>query len=271
MFIDDFGFVGINMKPFPTLSIRRKTNFRLQVNGRIVSHGNFTWSDERLKDNVEEIESPISKIMNLKPVSYIYKNDALYGESSPVEDEDDVKNQTLNFENNQQITSSVDNPRSFGFLANEVLEHFPEIVYQVDSFTNAVNYSGLVPILVKVLQEQHEETVKMRSEINKLNDLVESLTKESKNTKGINATLGQNTPNPFSGSSVINYEIQSTFNNAAIKIFDFWGEPILSHNIFSTGQGSFVINAQSLQNGTYHYILVVDDFVVDAKILFVIK
>lgn len=106
------------------------------------------------------------------------------------------------------------------------------------------------------------------TEINKLSDMVESLTKESKNAKGIDATLGQNTPNPFTNSTVIDYEINSEFTNAKILVYDFMGEEKLKHTIYNQGHGSFTINASSLQKGTFHYILIVDDFVVDSKIMF---
>ncbi len=277
MFIDDMGYVGINMRPMSWYSQTTGwwwwqstiSNFRLQVKGNIVSHGHYTWSGLNMKKNITEIESGIEDIMKLKPVSYNYDFNYKLGGSTPTSDNDAVKNATIQAELN--VTPPTENePKHFGFIAEDVAEIFPNIISHMDSF-EAVNYTELTPILVKGIQEQQKVIEKLQAEINSLNDLVKSLNEESKNEKGVDATLGQNRPNPFNNSTTISYEILSTFNSAKIIVYDFWGVEKFTHDIFSTGQGTFTIQAQTLESGTYHYIMIIDDFVVDSKIMFLIK
>ena len=56
--ISDFGQVGVNMRP----NSFDFTNF-LQVEGYVKAHGFDTWSDERLKENVNTYENALQKLL----------------------------------------------------------------------------------------------------------------------------------------------------------------------------------------------------------------
>lgn len=278
MFISDEGFVGINMRPNPSYAIttgswfwrKKYSNFRLQISGRGVSHGWFTWSDESLKENVNSIDTVMNLIMSLKPVTYNYKSNATYGLGLPANDDDIVKKETINGETAEE-PNNHDDVLHYGLLANDLIDIIPDIVSKVDSNANAVNYIELIPILVKATQEQQKTIETLKAEINKLEDVVESLNEVSKNSLNIDAVLEQNEPNPFSSSTTIEFEINSSFTNAKIVVYDFWGEEKQSYDIFSTGIGNYVIEANTLHAGTYHYALIIDKYVVDSKIMFLVK
>jgi len=165
MFIRDNGNVGINMNPFGWNILK------LQVSGYTVSNGNFIWSDERLKTNVKNLTSGIDQIMQLKPVSYDYNQAITLGDGSPGSEEDPIKRKTMTADNNG---NGEDTLKHFGLLAGDVFKIFPNVVSPDLGSTkvNAVNYTELIPVLIKAMQEQQEQISSQRQQIKDLTALV---------------------------------------------------------------------------------------------------
>jgi len=108
-------------------------------------------SDGRLKQNVKKMGSTLDKVLKLTPVTY-----------------------------------NFDNTLEFGFLTQDVENIFPNIVYkngvydpeikitpkskiEASNFRyDAMNYIGLIPILVKAIQEQQIEIEKLKEELKTL-------------------------------------------------------------------------------------------------------
>lgn len=266
MFIHNKGNVGINMKPNPNHSRfvvlpypRTIRDFKLQVKGYIVSNGTFTWSDERLKENVNDLNIGLSEIMKLNPVSYIFKSDEVYGASVEDFNEDTVKNNTINEDFNAVY---ITEPKyHYGFLANQIQQVLPNLVEEVDSITLAVNYVELIPIMVKALQEQQVLIEFLQSQIKQISN-------SNTNSNNIKGKLYPNEPNPFNSQTKIPYDIYVDFTKAEILIFDFWAKKRMSFNL-NDSFGEVFVNRGSLESGTYHYVLVLDDSVVDSKIMLV--
>ena len=106
--------------------------------GAFTATGDITaYSDARLKENVEDLESVEAKISKLRPVRY---------------DRNDI------------------DKHEFGFIAQEVREVFPECVLEHRTGLLSVNYAKLSTIAIKALQEQSER-------ISKLEEMVNALTK----------------------------------------------------------------------------------------------
>ena len=100
------------------------------VNGDVVIS-----SDERLKSNIVSLGSTLSKLLLIDGKSYEMKG-----------------------------------KQKIGVLAQEIQEVFPELVSEDDNEMLAVNYQGLLPVLINALKEQNEK-------INRLEILVETLIK----------------------------------------------------------------------------------------------
>jgi len=83
-------------------------------------------SDARLKTDVKNLDST-SRLLQLRPVDYLWKS---------------------------QETSEEPSKRSFGFIAQEVKEVFPELVTVSPDGMFGVEYTGLISPLVKAIQEQ---------------------------------------------------------------------------------------------------------------------
>jgi len=90
-------------------------------------------SDARLKSNIVSLGSTLPKLLQIDGKSYEMKG-----------------------------------KQKIGVLAQEIQEVFPELVSEDDNEMLAVNYQGLVPILINALKEQNDK-------INRLENLVEQL------------------------------------------------------------------------------------------------
>jgi len=94
-------------------------------NGRVYASGAYTSSDARLKKDVAGLSYGLKDLEALRPITFKWKD------------------------------QSRGNGRNIGFLAQDLQKVVPELVDQ-DSKSGmlSVNYPGLVPVLVKAIQEQ---------------------------------------------------------------------------------------------------------------------
>jgi len=105
-----------------------------------------TSSDARLKRDINPIKTALDKILVLNPSEYYYKR---------------------NTDNNK---------KSVGFIAQELLQVFPELVSGEDEAFYAINYAGMSTFLVKAVQEQQVIIDAQKAEIDKLRKATEKNT-----------------------------------------------------------------------------------------------
>jgi Chaperone of endosialidase len=110
------------------------------------SNGTVQSSDRRLKRGIAALPHALAKLLQLRGVSY-YWNDENKGTT-----------------------------RQLGLIAQEVEEVFPELVEVGADGMSALNYTGLIPVLVESLKEQYQLIMQLKDEINtlKLRDRVGS-------------------------------------------------------------------------------------------------
>jgi hypothetical protein len=133
--------------------------YKLQVAGQPAANGytQFTnYSDVRLKSNVVNLESSLSKIMALRPVAYNYNETylKLFNDST-----------------------SLTKPHK-GFIAQEIKEVFPEMVGTVNIEGTEyldLNLSHLPIYTVKAIQEQQAQIEAHRLENEQQQALIEQL------------------------------------------------------------------------------------------------
>ena len=115
-------------------------NVRLDVNGSIEYTGSITdVSDMRLKENIEPIEDPLSKISDLSGFTY-----NIIGESD----------------------------RSAGVSAQDVQKVLPEAVSQINEEYLGVDYTQLVPLLLEAVKELSDKVDRQDTEILELKNLL---------------------------------------------------------------------------------------------------
>lgn len=153
LIITDAGDVGIG-----TLT----PSYKLHVNGSVAGFGAYnTLSDSTFKTNVSPIKNGLNKIMALQPKSYDWKREE-YPE--------------MNFEKGKGL----------GFIAQEVEPIVPEMVQIDDKGIYTLQYSELIPILVKAIQEQ-QAIIKSLKENN--SDLKTELADQKIMLESINAKI----------------------------------------------------------------------------------
>jgi hypothetical protein len=117
------------------------------------ANGVVTTSDIRLKNNIQELDYGLESIMKLEPVSYIWKDGS-------------------------------DKSRKLGLVAQDVDKVISEVVDKGNdpSHTLGINYSELVPVLIKGMQEQQkqiesavQENRQLKSDLKDLMEEVELL------------------------------------------------------------------------------------------------
>jgi hypothetical protein len=102
-----------------------------QFNGNIVAGGNITaFSDARLKDNITKIPDALNKLNQLKGVTYTRKDLAT----------------------NQQYA---------GLIAQDVQKALPEAVAITEGDTLAVDYNGVIGLLVEAIKELEAKVAKL--------------------------------------------------------------------------------------------------------------
>jgi hypothetical protein len=212
----------------------------------------YKLSDERAKENIRLLDSPLEKIMRISVYSYNLKEN-LYPENLP----SDVKS---------NLTK-----KQIGFLAQELEKEFPELVNQPDSIDDfySVNYIDMIPILVGAIKEQQiqiEHLQKMLSECCSSKGNLKSIGNEDGTINDIQeGKLYGNIPNPFSASTEIKFEISSNAVSAQLMICNLNGAELKSYNLNQKGLGSVIIQGSEFAAGIYLYTLLINNQIVDTK------
>jgi hypothetical protein len=128
-------------------SSNKSDAFKVMFNGDATVSNDLTVSgdvvvssDARLKSNIVSLGSTLSRILLIDGKSYEMKG-----------------------------------KQKIGVLAQEIKEVFPELVSEDENEMLAVNYQGLVPVLINALKEQDERMKEQQSEIETYRDEVSEL------------------------------------------------------------------------------------------------
>jgi hypothetical protein len=108
-------------------------------NGDVFVSGAFVnSSDERLKDGVVDAGYGLSELLQLRPVTWNWRE-------------------------------RPDDGRQLGLIAQEVETVLPELVKtDKDSNTKALNYIGLTPVVIKAIQELHQQNAELAARVKQL-------------------------------------------------------------------------------------------------------
>ncbi len=102
--------------------------------GVVKAHSLVTYSDETLKTNIQPLDSALDKVTKLQGVSYDWKSDG-----------------------------SAD----VGFIAQDVQNVVPQIVYGNQDGEFALDYSKLTSILVEAVKEQQAQINDLKAKLDK--------------------------------------------------------------------------------------------------------
>lgn len=236
--------------------------------------GGYYGSDSTLKENVSKINYPLSTLKRLNGYEYNYKSKDIF----------DTKNDHYRH-------------KRIGLIAQEVELILPGIVKNMPDGTKAISYTDIIPLLIESIKEQQMqiETLQLivynqEKELLNLKHLL-SLQDNTKNSAQhidedsimvsndiytdngmyITSKLYDNTPNPLSSTTKIEFEIPNNVDAAKLIISDIHGKEIETHTIYQRGYSSITINCSELKDGIYLYSLLIDNQVFDTKKMVLIK
>ena len=120
----------------------------------------ITESDERFKENVKDIsdEESLVKFPGIRPVEY-----------NLVQRELTMPSDTTITVNYFEEDSQILNKKKFGLIAQELQLIYPNLVYEGQAGELGIDYVGLIPILIKTVQEQQLRIEQLEQAIKSIN------------------------------------------------------------------------------------------------------
>ncbi len=245
-------------------------SYKLDLAGTIRSYGSVIFSDERLKTNVTSMSNSLDKVLLLNGVSYNYEFELdKYSSSS----DSAFEKAKINTVKGDSKISPSDKKEHIGFIAQDLQEVLPNIVYEDENGYLSVNYNEVIPLLVEAMKEQQTQIEILENSIEELkNNGKKAISFEEKESSMINdSKLYQNSPNPFNKQTEILFFIPNETRNASIIIHDMQGTQKKQYNIVQKGNSTIKINASEFIAGLYTYSLVVDGVLIDTKKMLLLK
>ncbi|MCR4836381.1 MAG: T9SS type A sorting domain-containing protein [Bacteroidaceae bacterium] len=189
----------------------------------------FHYSNEDVMPNKQPIGSVLNRVMSITPFAY-------------------------------KFPSSSDS--IYALSAQNISNVFP---YLVSSDGEFVDYTELIPILVKAIKEMQAEIDVLQSALARSGGNLDfNSSYRSPLYSGTSAVLYQNSPNPFTNSTTIRFTLPDDVQDAYIYIFDMTGKMQKQIPIDISMQ-SVTIQGYELSAGMYIYSLVIGGKEVDSK------
>ncbi len=135
------------------------------------SNGVINTSDARLKKDIKPLNYGLNEIMLLKPVSYKWKNEQ-HGKTIVPDNEKEVKIGFL-AQDLQQVIGEVVTSHSW----KPISEEQKDVYVKKENERLGVNYSEIIPVAVKAIQEQQEQIEALKTSVEELKKQNELLMK----------------------------------------------------------------------------------------------
>lgn len=255
LFLRDDGNAGIGTSG--------SSSYKLDVAGNVRAYSFITGSDRRLKTNIKPVESGLSKVLKLSGVTYRYNFDIDKYNGLSKEGLSDVKTKTM--DNDAKIKALPNN--RIGLIAQDVETIVPEVVTKDDKGYLAINYIDLIPLLIEAIKEQNKKIEALESKAAAATPLLPQNT-NSENKAA--SRLYNNAPNPFNNNTIIKYNLLETNleGECSISIYNQQGILMTKQVIDKiNGDGQVEIKGDVLKDGVYFYALVVNNRVIDNKMM----
>jgi hypothetical protein len=124
----------------------------LHVAGNILCGQQYMVSDRRLKKNIGKLDKGLKELLKLNPISFQQKTQEDFNSEESM----------LGL---KSYLSKNDRDR-VGLVAQEIEEIVPEVVHEDSNGIKSIDYTSLIPVLIKAVQEQNREIVELRNLVN---------------------------------------------------------------------------------------------------------
>ena len=264
-------------------------NGNARVTGVLTAGSVVTSSDYRLKENIRSLsptDGCLSKLMDMNVVEFnnIQRE---YETSNLVEDTDESELMEMdslttiakiNTENENtkvcwyEEESPIIKNKHYGLIAQELKEIYPDLVVESQDGFLAINYLEIIPLLIRSVQElKCELDASKSSNAPVQREVTRTADAEATAIDAIVTTLYQNTPNPFTESTLIRCDVADDIVQADLYIYNMNGEQIAEYAVTERGETSITIDGGSLNAGMYLYALIADGQVIDTKRMILTK
>ena len=147
-----------------------QTRYFVLGNGQVYSNGSYYFSDAVLKENIEEIDSPLEKLILLSGVRFDfikeYQDTVTFVDENGEEQliippnpyQDDLVDNEYVLEAAKPAIIAERNRKHFGFIAQEVEQVFPEAVRTTPEGKKALAYHELLAVCVEAIKELEQKT-----------------------------------------------------------------------------------------------------------------
>jgi hypothetical protein len=252
--------------------------------GNTYCYGTYNTSDERVKKNLADFKDGMTLINQLKPKIYQFRNDGQYtnlrlpkgnhfgllaqdvekllpglvGEA-PLEDENTTAGISQNVSDTAQTALQTQRPKRA-----ETMQ------------VKAINYTELIPVIVKGMQELDAENKNLKKQVSDMQDELAQLRQLVQNlsvkANGVNnaasfgdASLQQNQPNPFAGKTIIPLNVPANAKHASLTIAETGSGKVIKTITVAPGSKQISVDRGVLSNGAYTYTLLVDGKKIDSR------
>ncbi|MDP4276599.1 MAG: tail fiber domain-containing protein [Bacteroidota bacterium] len=147
------------------------TTYALDVNGVVRATSFLQSSDNRLKENVTDLKDCLPTLRQLRSVSYNLKAPQNSSLKNFIKSSGDTIAETSAL----KVDSALYSKKHIGFIAQEVQQLYPQLIQVDKDSLLAIDYIGLIPIIVEALKEQdsiicelNQEIKSLRSSLNKI-------------------------------------------------------------------------------------------------------
>jgi nitrogen regulatory protein PII-like uncharacterized protein len=211
--------------------------------------GIWSGSDKRFKKDIKGLENVSEKIKKLNGYSY-------------------------NFKTEEFPEKRFNSKTRIGLIAQELKEVFPELVTEDATGFYAVDYQGMIPVLLEAIKAQQKETEELKAMVKNLSNsgasdntgISERKISSVMLSDAQSIILEQNVPNPFAEQTSIAYTLIEGVQKAQILFYNLEGKLINSSDLKPVvGMGQLNVFASDLSNGVYTYSLVVDGKIIETK------
>ncbi|MBA4166974.1 MAG: tail fiber domain-containing protein [Chitinophagaceae bacterium] len=230
--------------------------------GDVFTVGMYQSSDAKLKQHVAEVSAAVDIISQLHPKTYEFRQD---GSFKLMHLPGGMHYGLIAQDLEKVLPNLVKDSKFDTKMAKPSVPGHPSSIRSSDEVIGfkAVNYTELIPILVKAVQELEARNKQQDSVIDRLEKLLTKSVPGQTVSSEAAGSLGQNIPNPGASVTTIPYRLPSGSHQARLALTDIAGRLIQSIPLSASGAAR--LSTSSLPSGVYHYSLIIDNRVIDTK------
>lgn len=204
----------------------------------------YNYSDARAKENIQDVQSGLNTVSQLRPVTYDWKQEYIKVDS---------------LHNLTPVGPWKSEKQQFGFLAQDMEKVIPGIVVSDNHGFKVVNYIALIPVLVKAVQELQEIVDNQAIVIEQLKSSNTTTTQVKSGNRIVRcATDGDN------NLLTVSTELVKDASNAKLLISSITGDREKTIKV-DNNNSTVSEDVSSLHKGVHVATLYVNDTPVDSK------